>query len=75
MGVLVAAAGDCVLDDHPSTGAYLLAVSAVQGALEVVVVHPPPLSRGGPGVENGSDAVEQALVDEWLMAAVEFFAW
>jgi hypothetical protein len=73
-GVFVAAAGDGVLDDHPSSGAGLVAVSAVQGAFEVVMVRPPPLSGGGAGVEDGLDAVEQELVDEWFVAPGKFFA-
>jgi hypothetical protein len=55
--------GDGVLDDHPSGGACLVALSAVEGAFEVVVVYPPPFPGGGAGVEDGLDAVEEVLVE------------
>ncbi|MEC3979049.1 hypothetical protein [Amycolatopsis sp. H20-H5] len=64
IGAFVAGAGDGVLDDQPSAVACLVAVSAVQGAFEVVVVYSSSLSGGGVGVEDGLDAVEQMRVDE-----------
>ena len=73
VGVLVAAAGDGVLDDHPSAGACLVAMPAVQGALKVVVMYSSSLSGGCAGVEGGLDAVEQVLVDEWFVAPTKFF--
>lgn len=36
-------------------------------------MYPPPLSGGGAGTEHGLNAVEQALVDERLVAAGKFF--
>nr|WP_307542401.1 hypothetical protein [Streptomyces sp. V3I8] len=62
--VLTATPVDCPLEDHPLHDALLLATSAEEGALEVVVVDTATLPGDGPSLDDVLDAFEQALFDE-----------
>ncbi|AXB45335.1 hypothetical protein A4R43_24925 [Amycolatopsis albispora] len=74
VGVFAASGVDGVLDDQPLGDARSFAASAEQRALEVVGVLAAAFSCRGAGFEEILDAIEQVLVDEWLVPALDLLA-
>lgn len=62
------------LDDHPLGNPGSSAAPAEQRALEVVVVHPPPLLGRGPGVDPVLNPVEEVFVYQRLVPTSDLFA-
>src|SRR5437899_2014025 len=62
------------LHDHAPQQPLLAALAAEQGALEVLVVDPPPLSGHAVFVQHPLDSSEQFLFDEGLVPSLDLFA-
>ncbi|WUS75959.1 hypothetical protein OG394_14225 [Kribbella sp. NBC_01245] len=72
--VLGAACFDCGLDDHALGDAVLLAASAEQRALQVVVVDTAAFACCDADIDDILNLLEEVLIDQCFMAAVDLLA-